>query len=120
MIALDDGKRYLGLLGFGAIALPIWWSWAAIWSCGNVIDPTVVVRATLCAKPSGFQDVCILLKLRTSPGLSRASLKRVGHITPSSGDLRDLTRKAKCGEFNLGPMIMASTRANAGPDMKAA
>ncbi|WP_369431744.1 replication initiation protein RepC [Shinella lacus] len=84
------------------------------------MDATVVVRATLCANPSGFQDVCVLLKLRTSPLLSRASLKSVGHITPSGGDLRDFTRKATSGEFNLGPMIMASTRANAGPDMKTA
>ena len=120
MIALDDGKRYLGLLGYGAISRPIWWSWADIWSCGNVIAATAVVRVTLCANPSGFQDVCVLLKLRTSPLLSLASLKRVGHITPSGGDLRDLTRKAERGELNLGPMIMASMRANAGPDMKTA
>lgn len=72
------------------------------------------------AKPSGFQDVGVLLKLRTSPLLSRAFLKRVGHITPSGGYLRDLTRKAKRGGINLGPMIMASMRANAGPDMKTA
>jgi len=61
-----------------------------------------------------------LLKLRTSPLLSRAALNRVGHITPSGGYLSDLTRKAKRGEFTLGPMIVASMRANAGPDMKTA
>jgi replication initiation protein RepC len=60
------------------------------------------------------------LNLRTSPLLSRAALNRVGHITPSGGYLCDLTRKAKRGEFNLGPMIVASMRANAGPDMKTA
>ncbi|WP_454859312.1 replication initiation protein RepC [Rhizobium binxianense] len=47
-------------------------------------------------------------------------MNRVGHITPSGGYLSDLTRKAKRGEFTLGPMIVASMRANAGPDMKTA
>lgn len=98
----------------------MWWGWAAMWSCVKVTDATVVVRAIHGAKPSGFQDVGVLLKLRTSPLLSRAFLKRVGHIAPSGGYLRDFTRKAKRGEFNLGPMIMASMRANAGPDMKTA
>ncbi|WP_349507891.1 replication initiation protein RepC [Agrobacterium pusense] len=58
--------------------------------------------------------------LRTSPLLSRAALNRVGHITSPGGYLRDLTRKAERGEFNLGPTIMASMRANAGADMKTA
>ncbi|WP_347276908.1 replication initiation protein RepC [Rhizobium sp. YJ-22] len=61
-----------------------------------------------------------MLKLRTSLLLSRADLNRVGHITSPGGYLRDLTRKAERGEFNLGPMIMASMRANAGADMKTA
>lgn len=85
--------------------------WAAMWSCVKVIDATVMARAMLGAKPSGFQDVGELLKLRTSPLLSRAFLKRVGHITPSGGHLRDLTRKGRRGRFSLGPMIMASMRA---------
>ncbi|MGQ3141213.1 replication initiation protein RepC [Rhizobium oryzihabitans] len=98
----------------------MWWGWAAIWSCVKVINATVLVRAMLGANPSGFQDVGVLLKLRTSPQLSRAFLKTAGHITPSGGYLRDLMRTAKRGEFNLGPMIMASMRAYAGPDMKTA
>lgn len=73
-----------------------------------------------CRKSSGFEGIGVLLKVRTSPLLSRASLNRVGHITLSGSHLCDLTRKAKRGEFNLRPIIVASMRANAGPDMKTA
>ena len=37
-------------------------------------------------------------------------LEKAGHINSAGGYLRDLTARAKRGEFSLGPMIMALLR----------
>lgn len=41
-------------------------------------------------------------------------LERAAHINSPGGYVRDLTAKARRGEFSFGPMLMALTRANAG------
>ncbi len=45
-------------------------------------------------------------------------LERGGHINSPGGYLRDLTSKAKRGEFSLGPVLMALLRAG-GHNVKA-
>jgi replication initiation protein RepC len=39
-------------------------------------------------------------------------LERAGHINSAGGYLRNLTDKARRGEFSLGPVLMALLRAN--------
>ena len=41
-----------------------------------------------------------------------AILERTGHISLAGSYLRDLTGRARRGEFSLGPVLMALLRAN--------
>jgi replication initiation protein RepC len=45
-------------------------------------------------------------------------LERAGHINAPGGYLRDLTRRAKRGEFGLGPMLMALLKARGGEGLR--
>ncbi|NKK75099.1 hypothetical protein GFM13_33335 [Rhizobium leguminosarum bv. viciae] len=46
-------------------------------------------------------------------------LERTNHINSAGGYLRDLTAKARRGEFSLGPMLFAQVRANSSPVIRA-
>ncbi|PSS64474.1 hypothetical protein C6558_13350 [Ensifer sp. NM-2] len=46
-------------------------------------------------------------------------LEKAGHINSAGGYLRNLTEKARRGEFSLGPVLMALMRANSAPGRKA-
>ena len=80
----------------------------------------VVVRSVLGVSPSAYQDTCDLMGPENAAVTLACILERAGHINSPGGYLRDLTTKARRGEFSLGPMLMALMRANAGETSKQA
>ncbi|RMC65169.1 plasmid replication protein RepC [Sinorhizobium meliloti] len=75
-----------------------------------------VVRSTLRVSPSAYQDACGVMGLQNASAIMACILERAGHINSPGGYLRDLTSRAKRGEFSLGPMLMALLRARGGRD----
>jgi replication initiation protein RepC len=71
----------------------------------------VVVRSMLGVSPSAYQEACEVLGPENAAVAIACILERAGHITSAGGYLRDLTAKARRGEFSLGPMLMALMRA---------
>ncbi|WP_119944368.1 plasmid replication protein RepC [Neorhizobium sp. NCHU2750] len=72
----------------------------------------VVVRSVLGVSPSAYQDACEIMGPENAAVAMACILERAGHINSPGGYLRDLTSKARRGEFSLGPMLMALMRAN--------
>ncbi|RMC65170.1 hypothetical protein EBB04_21085 [Sinorhizobium meliloti] len=64
--------------------------------------------------PSAYQDARAILGPQSAATVIACILERAGHIENAGGYLRNLTRKAACGELLLGPMLMALLRANGG------
>ncbi len=83
------------------------------------MSAAVVVRSMLGVSPSAYQDACEILGPQNAAAVIACILERAGHIENAGGYLRNLTRKATCGEFSLGPMLMALLRANGVPGRKA-
>ncbi|MDE3795724.1 replication initiation protein RepC [Sinorhizobium meliloti] len=85
----------------------------------DLMSAAVVVRSMLGVSPSAYQDACEVLGPQNAAVVIACILERAGHIENAGGYLRNLTRKATCGEFSLGPMLMALLRANGAPGRKA-
>ncbi|ASP56590.1 MULTISPECIES: plasmid replication protein RepC [Sinorhizobium] len=85
----------------------------------DLMSAAVVVRSMLGVSPSAYQDACEILGPQNAAVVIACILERAGHIENAGGYLRNLTRKATCGEFSLGPMLMALLRANGAPGRKA-
>ncbi|MDX0660841.1 replication initiation protein RepC [Sinorhizobium medicae] len=85
----------------------------------DLMSAAVVVRSMLGVSPSAYQDACEILGPQNAAAVIACILERAGHIENAGGYLRNLTRKATCGEFSLGPMLMALLRANGAPGRKA-
>jgi len=85
----------------------------------DLMSAAVVVRSMLGVSPSAYQDACETLGPQNAAAVIACILERAGHIENAGGYLRNLTRKAACGEFSLGPMLMALLRANGAPGRKA-
>jgi len=86
----------------------------AIASWRELMTAAVVVRSMLGVSPSAYQDACEAMGPENAAAAMAAILERAGHITSAGGYLRDLTSRAKRGEFSLGPMLMALLRARGG------
>jgi replication initiation protein RepC len=86
----------------------------------ELMTAAVVVRQSLGVSPSAYQDACEVMGPENAATAIACILERAGHINSAGGYLRDLTRKAARDEFGLGPMLMASLKANAGGDRKSA
>ncbi|WP_226623178.1 plasmid replication protein RepC [Brucella anthropi] len=86
----------------------------------DVMAAAVVVRSMLGVSPSAYQEACEVLGPENAATAIACILERAEHIKSAGGYLRDLTRKAERGEFGLGPMLMASMRANAGAEKRSA
>ncbi|CCE98634.1 putative replication protein C (plasmid) [Sinorhizobium fredii HH103] len=79
----------------------------------DLMSASVVVRSTLGVSPSAYQDACEVMGPENSAVAIACILERAGHINNAGGYLRDLTAKARRGEFSLGPMLMALMRNHA-------
>lgn len=80
-----------------------------------LMGAAVVVRSMLGVSPSAYQEACEVMGPENAATAIACILERAGQINSAGGYLRDLTRRAKRGEFGLGPMLMSLIRHNAGP-----
>lgn len=85
----------------------------------ELMTAAVVVRSMLGVSPSAYQEACEVMGPENAAVTIACILERGGHINSPGGYLRDLTSKAKRGEFSLGPVLMALLRAG-GHNVKAA
>lgn len=72
----------------------------------------VIVRSMLGVSPSAYQEACEVMGPENAAATMAAILERAGHISSAGGYLRDLTGRARRGEFSLGPVLMALLRAH--------
>ncbi len=84
----------------------------SIESWRDLMVAAIVVRSMLGVSPSAYQDACEVMGPENAAATMAAILERAGHISSAGGYLRDLTGKARRGEFSLGPVLMALMRAN--------
>lgn len=84
----------------------------------ELMTAAVVVRSMLGVSPSAYQEACEAMGPENAAVTVACILERGGHINSPGGYLRDLTSKAKRGEFSLGPVLMALLRAG-GHNVKA-
>lgn len=82
----------------------------------DLMQAAVVVRSMLCVSPSAYQDACEVMGPENASAVMACILERSGHIKSPGGYLRDLTSRAKRGEFSPGPVLMALLRARGGSD----
>jgi replication initiation protein RepC len=85
----------------------------------ELMGAAVVVRSMLGVSPSAYQEACEVMGPENAAVAVAAILERAGRINSAGGYLRDLTRRARAGEFGLGPMLMSLMRANVDGDRKA-
>ena len=78
----------------------------------DLMAAAVVVRSMLGVSPSAYQDACEVMGPENAAATVAAILERTGHISSAGGYLRDLTGRARRGEFSLGPVLMALLRAH--------
>jgi replication initiation protein RepC len=86
----------------------------AIGNWRELMTAAVVVRSMLGVSPSAYQDACEAMGPENAAAAMAAILERAGHISSAGGYLRDLTSRARRGEFSLGPMLMALLRSRGG------
>ncbi|KKA10837.1 replication initiation protein RepC [Sinorhizobium meliloti] len=84
----------------------------AVESWRDLMQAAVVVRSMLGVSPSAYQDACEVMGAENAAVVIACILERAGHVNSPGGYLRNLTAKARQGEFSLGPMLMALLRAN--------
>ncbi|USJ28598.1 plasmid replication protein RepC [Ensifer adhaerens] len=76
----------------------------------DLMAAAVVVRSMLGVSANAYQDACEVMGPENAAATIACILERAGHINSAGGYLRDLTAKARRGEFSLGPMLMALMR----------
>lgn len=84
----------------------------SIQSWREMMSAAVTVRSMLGVSPSAYEEACEVLGQAGAAIAIACIHERAGHINSSGGYLRDLTAKARRGEFSLGPMLFAQLRAN--------
>lgn len=84
----------------------------SIESWRDLMVAAVVVRSMLGVSPSAYEDACEVMGPENAAATMAAILERASHISSAGGYLRDLTGRARRGEFSLGPVLMALLRAN--------
>ncbi|MGO4623822.1 plasmid replication protein RepC [Ensifer sp. 2YAB10] len=90
-----------------------------IGSWRDLMQAAVVVRTTLAVSPSAYEDACETMGAENAAVVMACILERAGHINSAGGYLRDLTARARRGEFSLGPVLMALLRSRTGEHRKA-
>lgn len=91
----------------------------AITGWRDLMAAAVVVRSMLGVSPSAYQDACDAMGPENAAVAVACILERAGQINSPGGYLRDLTARARRGEFSLGPMLMALLRAHGGTARRA-
>lgn len=87
-------------------------------SVGNWRDfmtAAVTIRSMLGVSPSAYEEACEVMGQAAAAIAIACIHERAGHINSAGGYLRDLTAKARRGEFSLAPMLFALVRANTAP-----
>jgi replication initiation protein RepC len=69
--------------------------------------------------PSAWEDACEVLGLEDASVVIAAILQRGAAIKSAGGYLRNLTEKARGGQFSLGPVLMALIRTHRRDRMRA-
>ncbi|MGG7539350.1 plasmid replication protein RepC [Rhizobium sp. 12,4] len=85
----------------------------------DLMAAAVVVRSMLGVSPSAYQDACEVMGPENAAATIACILERAGHINSAGGYLRDLTSKARRGEFSLGPVLMSLMRARGSVQLRA-
>lgn len=80
----------------------------------DLMAAAVAVRSMLGVSPSAYEEACETMGPATAAAVIACIYERSGHINSAGGYLRDLTAKARRGEFSMGPMLMALIRDNTG------
>lgn len=91
-----------------------------IGSWREMMTAAVTVRSMLGVSPSAYEEACEVLGQTGAAIAIACILERANHINSAGGYLRDLTAKARRGEFSLGPMLFALLRAAGNPTRKTA
>jgi len=86
----------------------------------ELMAAAVVVRSMLGVSPSAYRDACDVMGPENAAVTIACILERAGHINSAGGYLRNLTSKARQGEFSLGPFLMALLRTNDGQAARSA
>jgi Replication protein C C-terminal region./Replication protein C N-terminal domain. len=86
----------------------------------ELMGAAVVVRSMLGVSPSAYQEACEVMGPENAATAMACILERSGQINSAGGYLRDLTRRARAGEFGVGPMLMSLMRANASVERQSA
>ncbi|PRA81794.1 replication initiation protein RepC [Ochrobactrum sp. MYb29] len=92
----------------------------AVTNWRDMMAAAVVVRSMLGISPSAYEDACDVMGQENAAVVVACILERAGEINSAGGYLRDLTSRARRGEFSLGPVLMALLRANCGSGSKVA
>lgn len=92
---------------------------SGIRSWRDLMSATVTARSMLGVSPSAYQDACENLGQENAAVVIACILERANFIKSPGGYLRDLTRRTQRGEFSVGPMLMASLRAQTSARLKA-
>ncbi|MCJ9721373.1 replication initiation protein RepC [Agrobacterium sp. SHOUNA12C] len=82
----------------------------AIASWRELMTAAVVVRTMLGVTSSAYQDACDTMGPESTAVVMACLLEKAQHISSAGGYLRNLTSRARRGEFSLGPMLMAQMR----------
>ena len=83
----------------------------SIGSWRDLITAAVVVRSMLGVSPSTYEEAASVMGPENAATVMACILQRGGCIHSAGAYLRDLTRRARRGEFALSPMLMALSRA---------
>ncbi|MGO6748254.1 plasmid replication protein RepC [Rhizobium ruizarguesonis] len=76
----------------------------------DLMAAAIVVRSTLGVSPSAYQEACEVIGAENAAATMACILERAGHIRSPGGYLRELTHKARRGEFSVASMLMALQR----------
>lgn len=87
----------------------------SISSWREMMAGAVTIRQMLGVSPSAYEEACDALGQAGAAIAIACILERANHINSAGGYLRDLTAKARRGEFSLGPMLFALLRAQGAP-----
>jgi replication initiation protein RepC len=90
-----------------------------IGSWRDLIATASMVRSMLGVSPSAWEDACEVVGAEDASVVIAAILQRGEAIKSAGGYLRNLTEKARGGQFSLGPMLMALIRTRRHDRMRA-
>ena len=69
-----------------------------------------LVRKILGISPSAWEEAQLAMGREAAAVVAAAMLQKAGTINSAGGYLRNLTEKARAGQFSLGPMLTALIR----------